>query len=222
MDNTDELGEIPLPDNLKTYRSGYLLPGQPIPDGRKRKAKGGQRRKKKRKSWAEFHPVRSINVPPTVCGALRETWIRNAVIDLARRISIQKSKPTRRVTRRELGKLVAGTTSQELWFALDTLAGEDAIRGEGLTDFLASEPLDRKTNWYPQMIVLKKGSREVHKTFYRGELVTAYWLANQDANVHNLPYQDIAKRIFDNNWSAEDALRIPGKNDLEDPLFTPK
>ena len=183
----------------------YTPPGTPIPDGKKRK-------RKRRTPWAEKEPVRSINVPLTVARDKRLKWIQNALTDLVRQISSQRKVGEKRVTRRQLGRLVAGATDRELIEALYALVVNRAVRRAGLEDFLAADAWDNETFWYPEPV--KPKGRDIRRVFYRGELVTCYWLSKLPENIHRLTHQDLRKRIIGNNWTAEMALIVPRKVEM--------
>lgn len=161
----------------------YIAPGTSAPIGKRKK-------RQKRKSWAERESVHSINIPPTVPREKRSQWIENAILDLFRQISSQEKASEKRLTRRTLGKLVAGATDREIMYALKNLAVQFAIKTTGLEEFVTAGFRDNETFLYPQLV--KSKGRDVQRVFFRGDLVTCYWLANLPRTCIGLPIRTYA------------------------------
>jgi hypothetical protein len=179
----------------------YIPPGTPISNKRNKPA----RRRKKGESWAEIEPIQPINIRLGLSRSERDNWIRNAILDQCRRFS----KAGMQVKTPDFVKYVAGAKHNEVRRILLGLVFSGDIDADGLVDPETFKMVDRYTLWSPR---LYDGSeRRIDRVFFRGDLVTCYYLAKLPENKHGLSSQDLRKRILGNNWTAEMALAVPRK-----------
>lgn len=163
------------------------------------------KRKRKRAHWVLVEKnVHGHNIPLGLTPDKRAEWIANALLDITRQIEDHGLK----LRWLDLPSRIAGATHDEIKRCLDEGLFFDICKP---TLFVQPRNRDDKDKWVNFTLVLKPGKRAIKRVFYKGHLLSAGQLAELPENVHGHDRQVLAKRIFNNNYSAHMALSEPTK-----------